>query len=164
MTEKDQVVSGLTASQDKIVFEMDELYNVAKQWCKLNRYSLYEKAIEQEVTPDGKEEMIKWIIERKVDNHMKFQIRIIFKINGINVNVKKKGKAVKGGISFDVDSWVEVDYDKDWDESPLFKFMRDIYNRFILGDKYDKYSDLLKKDTHDVYNELRAFLDLHIGR
>ena len=164
MAEKDLVVSGLRVSQDNIVFDMNELYQVMKKWCKINRYDLEEKAIEHEAIPEGKEEIIRWHIKREADNYIQFVIRSTIKIVGKDVDVIKKGKAVKGGISVNLEAWLDKDYDREWEESPVFRFMRDFYNRFILAGKYKNYSKALKNDTHDLFNEVRAFLDLHIPR
>jgi len=160
--ERDSVVPGLDVKQDKIVLRMDELYKVMKDWSKLNRYKFIEKLVEREGTSaEGKEDTLMWVFERKVDEYTKFVIRSVIKITGRDVNIKKKGKALKGGCSIRVDSWLERDYEREWEVIPILKFLRGFYDKFILESKTEKYMEKLRNETHDFYNEVKAFLDLH---
>ena len=162
--EKDRVVSGLNIKEDNLVFQMDELYKVMKEWGEINRYRLIERTIQGGSSVEMKEERIEWHLERKLDDFTKFVIRVIIKLSGKDINIKSRGKALKGGCDITIDSWLLTDYEREWEVIPIFKFIKGFYDKFVLFGKYDRYFENLKKDTYGFFNEIKAFLDLNISR
>ena len=70
-------------------------------------------------------------------------------------------KSNKGNVSAKFVSYLEKDYEDSWENNPLSKFLRSVYDKFAIKSKFDQYSEQLKEDTYAVFNETKAYLDLH---
>lgn len=162
MSEKDYVVPELIVEQKDIAFEMDELYTVLKEWSNINRYDFYEK-LHTHTSVDGvNESKIKWLMERKVDDYVRFAIEATMTLKGTKVELKKKGKALKGDIKIKFEAYLEKDYEDTWVNNPVNKFLRAIWDKYALATKMSGYESALKKECYELYNEAKSFLNIHI--
>jgi len=157
MSEIDYVVLGIVV-EEKAVFNMTDLYKVMKKWFLENNYDF----IEKEYSDVEKEDLsLKWVSERKVDDYTKFVIEVRIKTKGLKVVKVKNKKSNKGKITAKFESYLEKDYEDSWETNPINKFLRSIYDKFVIRSKFEQYSKQLKDETYDVFNETKAYLNLH---
>ncbi len=159
MSEIDYVVRNLTVKQEAVT-DFSALYKVLKKWFEDNRYDLLEKEYIDILKDKEKELSIKWAGEKKVDEYTKFVIEI--KIKGrefAEVYVKGK-KFMKGEIVFKIESLLEKDYEDVWENRPIAKFIRGVYDKFILAKHFSDYEEKLREDTYAIHSEIKAFLNL----
>lgn len=162
MPEFDYVVPELIIQQKNVVFEVKDLYKILRSWGDLNRYDFLEKVYTQQKEDDQNKTDIKWIFERKIDDYVKFVIRIAFSIKGKEVSMKKKGKSVKGDVKIRFEAYLEKDYEKFWEGKPVRKFVRGFYDKFIAASRMMRYEAKLKQECYDIYNEAKSFLNLSV--
>ena len=72
----------------------------------------------------------------------------------------KKIKTNKGDLTISVSASLERDYEGKWEESPLYKFFRGIYDRYIIRTTMDEYEDKLAEKADGYTEEVKAFLNL----
>lgn len=156
MPEFDIVVPSLTLKAEAI-FKAADLYKIAKQWCSKNRYNFAE--IEYE---DKLRENVSLIFEAKknIDDYTKFVIECKLKINDIkqvDVNSKKQNKA---NVDLKIKSYMQSDRQNRWNK-PISRIIRDVYDKLVNLNKMNEYSKQLEKDTKNIYNEIKSFLNIH---
>lgn len=160
MSEIDYVIREIKVGQEA-VFNMAELYEYIKSWFVKHRYVFFEKEYLEFLKEGGKSASIKWQAQKKIDDYVKFHIEARIKFKDIKEVKGGKANLVKGSISFKFESFLEKDYEDNWEINFISKFMRSIYDKFIIRDKIGRLENELREETYEVFNEVKAFLKLH---
>lgn len=160
MAERDYIIPEILLKKEAII-NIKDLYSLIKEWVVNRGYDLLEKEHHAKSKEESKDLEIKLVAEKKVDDYTKFMIEVKIKGNNLREVILKKKKAIKGLISIKLESYLEKDYEDVWEVKPLPKFFRGLYDKFVLKNKFDKYSDELKKETYMLGDEIKAFLNLH---
>lgn len=160
MAEIDYVIREIKVGQEA-VFNLAELYKYIKDWFTKHRYVFFEKEYLEFLKEGGKSASIKWQAKRKIDDYIRFNIEARIRFKDLKEVRGKKVNLVKGGVSFKFESFLEKDYEDNWEANFLTKFMRSIYDKLIIKDKIERLQEELKEETYDVFNEVKAFLKLH---
>ncbi|MBI2663693.1 hypothetical protein HYX15_04150 [Candidatus Woesearchaeota archaeon] len=160
MSEIDYVIPALRIEQ-KAIFNFADLYKLLKSWFDLHNYDFYEKEYIDSMKEGGeKSDSIKWEAERKVDDYTKFHIEVRLKLNDVEDVQLKDCIACRGVCSIKFESFLEKDYEDRWEKNFFLKFVRAVYDHYILSTKIEKYSAELRAETYDVFNQAKAFLNL----
>lgn len=150
--------SPLKVVQDS-TFDMNELYKLGRSWFDKHRYDFYEKEyISSQKEEDVKNASIKWEADRKVDDYVKFHIESRIKFKNLREVEGKKKILSSGEVSVSTEAFLELDYDGDWDKGFMARFVRGVYDKFIISGKIEKDKAGLDKETLDFFNEVRTFL------
>lgn len=154
MAEVDYVIPELKLTKEG-VFDLKEVYNLMKEFLLQRRYDVTEK--ENSFNEVGSLK-IKWEGEKKVDDYTKFMIEVTVNGSGIKDVELKKKKALSGKFSIKFESYLKKDYEDTWDQRPLPKFFREIYDKFVIGSKFNRYTKDLKEETYALYNEVKSYI------
>ena len=159
MAEIDYVVRNLELRYSG-VFNLLEVYKIIKDFFKDNGYLLMEREHEEK-RKELKGTKIKFEASKKVDDYNKLVIRTRVDAGDYeDVDVKNK-RLAKGSLTISFDTYIERDYEGYYENKPLRKFLRVIYDRYIVGAKHEKYEKELKDEVYELYNELKEFLNLY---
>jgi hypothetical protein len=80
-----------------------------------------------------------------------------------DVEVEENGKKVKtnkGDLKITFDADLERDYEETWEKQPFWKFMRAVYDKYIMRTTADEYEDKLFAKTQSLVEQVKAFLNL----
>ncbi|HLC37265.1 MAG TPA: hypothetical protein VJJ53_00625 [Candidatus Nanoarchaeia archaeon] len=160
MSEKDIIVPELKIDVKNSSFQMHELVRIVRSWSDLNRYILVEKAYSDKDLAAGKDVNIYWILTKDIEDYTRFQIDVKFYMKGRHINIKRKGKGIKGDIKVLFAGILITDRDSRW-ETPFYHFLRSFYDAFSQRDKFKAYRVKLDNEVNNLYNEVKAFLNLH---
>lgn len=160
MPEFDYVVESLKVAQEA-TFDMKELYKLGRSWFSQHGYDFYEKEYISSHKEEGKNASIKWESEKKVDDYVRFHIEIRIKFKNLREIQGKKKMMNTGEVSFNVEAFIEKDYESNWEQGFMTKFVRGVYDTFIIRGKLDKDKERLRRETTEIYNEIRTFLKVH---
>ncbi len=155
MSEKDIIVPKLVLKA-VTVFDIKAFYKILKNWFSEFGYNVKEEEFTS-VINEGTE--IKWEASRFVDDYTKFIIKTTIKFNNVKYVETKKGKMTQAEVNVKLVSLIESDYQERW-EKPTTKFLRGVYDKFIQSDKVGDYRKELINDTNNVFNEIKAYLNL----
>tara|TARA_Y100000310_G_C20626244_1_gene786055 strand:+ start:756 stop:1256 length:501 start_codon:yes stop_codon:yes gene_type:complete len=162
MAEKDTVFSGKFAQ--KGIFNFKDFYGFAYNWLRGEGYSLTEKKYSEEITGDSKKIEIEWEAKRKISDYFKFTMSIRWIVFGLkNVEIQREGKKLKmnsGQIEVRIKGVLIKDYENRWDDHPFWKFLRGIYDRYIIKSRIDQYEDKLKEEVEEFIAQSKAYLVL----
>ena len=145
-------------------FNYRELYETAFSFLKDKGYRVEEHKYEEKISADGKEINLKWESPKKVSDYFNNLIKTSWSIRGlVDTEVEIDGKRTqtnKGEVKIKVESTLERDYDGEWEKKPLWKFLRGIYDRYIIRTTMDEYENRLAGDSAEFIGELKGFLQL----
>ncbi|MDD2444803.1 MAG: hypothetical protein PHX15_01545 [Candidatus Nanoarchaeia archaeon] len=141
-----------------------ELYGFCFNWLKDNGYGVKESEYVEKLSDFGKEIQLKWEGGRRVTDYFKFVIKVEWHILGMTDAVierdGKQEKTNKGEIKLSISADLVKDYEDNWDKKPMVKFMRGIYDKYIIRTTIDNYEDVLKSDFKEYISQVKSFLEL----
>lgn len=145
-------------------FDINLIYQNLKEWFLSHKYDYSELENTTNFKPKGAEVKLKMRGEREVTDYYKFTINIAFLIIGTE-KVKIKDKVLDlGKMEARMDVTLELDYRKKFEKNRLGKFIRFLYNNYIIkrqieteyaGKAYEEGMSLfeLLKETIGLYTE-----------
>jgi hypothetical protein len=147
------------------IFDLEAFYKHGREWFEHNRYRVWERDYKQEVFPTHKKIEFKWECKRDIDEYSRFQIDVKGECKDVvEVEVKEKKKVLKlqkGDIKIEVSAWLVLDYDDNWEQTAMFKFMKGFYEKFIYKGTIDTLKEEVWKESWEFLNEMKAFLNLY---
>ncbi len=142
-----------------------DFYDFCYQWFLDEEYFLTERLYKEKLSDAGKEIRIKWKATKNVTDYFRNVIEIKWHILGLNeVEIERNGQKEKTNkvkelrMDFDVD--LEKDYEHKWEDKPLYKFFRGIYDRYIMRTTTDEYEIRLQKKALSLIKEIKSYLQL----
>jgi len=165
MAEKDTLVKSNISY--KGIFSFPQFYQFCYDWItqetELSPFA--EKKYSEKIAGGGKKTIeIKWEGFRKVTDYFKYQIKVKFEITEFtDVEVEKGGAKIKmnqGKVKVIVEGVLIRDYDGKFEKSAFRKFLRSIYEKWIIRSRIDQYEDKLSDDCAKFLNQAKAWLVL----
>jgi len=166
MVEKDTVTPGGRKVRHVGIFDFKETYRTAYSWFVDNGYDLIEQNYTEKITAKGKEIEILWVAYKKVSDYFRFNIKTGWRILGMNdVEVEQDGKKIKldkGDIEIKFNGTLEKDYEGRWEDTAFLKFLRGVYDKYIVRARISDYEGKLFGEVDEVLGQMRAFLALTV--
>ena len=162
MAEKDKVAGGKLIHAG--LFNLKELYVFFRTWLQDQKYDLLEKKYSEKIKANGKEVEIQWEVSRKISDYFKFSWNITFFIVGLIKQEVQGMKLDKGEIEIRVEAFLEKDYESKWQSHPFVKFLRDVYDRYVIKSRIEDYEDRLTEEVDEAITQLKTFLSLEVRR
>lgn len=160
MAEKDTIFKG-KIKQDGI-FNFQDFYSFAFKWLKDNGYKVVEKSYGEKVMGDAKELLILWESKKKVSDYFKFVIKTNWLIlNMKKIKVKRENKEISmnsGVVEIRFEAVLVKDYESRWEDAPIWKFLRGIYDKYIIRSRIDDYEDDLREELDELIAQCKSFL------
>jgi hypothetical protein len=164
MAEKQVVVDGLELNYNGL-FDAEKLLKTIDELTAQRGYEKFEKKREELVKSSGKD----WSIElrpiKKKSDWEILMVKMRIQANGItDVEVLKDGKKErlqKGQIYIIFDAWKVTDWEGRWEQKPWLYVLRTFFEKAFFKVHSDKYAGELIDDTHFIFNNVKAHLNLH---
>jgi len=165
MPEKDYVIIPWMKIKQKSTFNLSELYKMMYYWFDRHDYVFKEKEYSEQRVQGSKLLEIRWYGERKITDYIKFVIELGIFISGVkDVEIEKEGSKVKtqaGTVEMRFQAYLLKDYEGSWETNPVFKMIRGMYDKYIIGSRIEGYEDDLYEEAYMLMNEVKAFLNMH---
>ncbi|MEM2090005.1 MAG: hypothetical protein QXL88_02875 [Candidatus Pacearchaeota archaeon] len=146
------------------IFDFKDLYNFLYEWFRSLEYIVLEEKYSEKIKPTGKEVEILWLCLKKINDYLRFRIKVrIFIIKMVEVEITEEGvkiKKDKGDIEIKFAGFLEKDYENKWEQSPITKFLRGLYDKYIIKSKIESYEDKLAEEVDETSEQTKAFLAL----
>jgi len=141
-----------------------ELYNFCFNWLKDEGYKLKEKEYTEKITSVGKEIILKWEASKKITDYFKQVMKVEWHILGMkDAEIEQEGKKVstnKGEVKITVKAELVRDYEERWEDRPFYKFLRGVYEKYVIRATKEEYENNLEDKAKDYLKEIKAFLNL----
>lgn len=166
MAEKDTIYE--TKLKHAGIFNFKELYGLIYDWLTDAGYFVAEQQYSEKITATGKEIEIKWECKKKVTDYFRFQIKLGFRLLGlIDIELNKQGKKIKtnkGQIEIKFTAILERDYESKFEITPFHKFLRSVYEKYIIPNRIGQMEDKLVEETIEIVNQTKAYLSLEVSK
>ncbi len=139
-------------------FDMQQLYKLGRAWFDKHGYDFYEKEYISSQKEEAKNASIKWEADKKVDDYIKFHIEARVKFKNLREVQGKKRMMNTGEVSFSIEAYIEMDYEARWEKGFMSKFIRGVYDTFVIRGKIEKDKQRLDREAKEFFHEIRTFL------
>jgi len=145
----------------------EETYNMLFNWLKDHGYALSENSYKEKLSSGGKEIMIGWEAKKPITDYFLYKIELDWHILGMKdaeVEIDgKKTKTNKGELEIVFKGTIVKDYEKRWEDRPVYKFLRGVYEQYVIRTTIDEYEDDLEDQTKELITDIKAFLRIPVG-
>lgn len=145
-------------------FDYSDLYSFCFSWMKDNGFGVSEKEYVEKIASNGKEIQIEWEGGKDVTDYIGYKIGVKWHILGLQdaeVEVDgKKQKMNKGELKMTFTATIIYDREHKWEDSPIWKTLRGIYDKYIIKTTVDEYKTSLKDKAKSFVNDVKAYLAL----
>lgn len=147
------------------IFDFKETYRILYEWLVDQGYDLNEKTYKEVIGAGGAKEIeIEWEATKKVSDYFKFMLEIKWHPLGVkDVEVEIDGvkqKMQKGQFEIEVKSTLLKDYEERWSNRPFFKFIRGLYDKYIIKERIESYEGRLIGEMDEFVAQCKSFLAL----
>jgi hypothetical protein len=164
MAEKEKIFSSKV--KHKGIFSFSEFYQFCYDWItKEIGCDISEDKYEEKIEGDKKKVEVRWTCEKKVTDYFKFEIKLDpLKVDPLNdIEIKKGNTTIKtneGKISLEVVGNLVRDYDGKFERSAFGKFLRAIYEKWVIPSRIEQFEDKLVEECNEFMSQSKAWLDL----
>ena len=162
MAEKNTVFKEVL--KHKGTWNFTDLYNLSFSFLKDEGYTVKENNYTEKISGFGKEIVIEWDAGKKVTDYFKNHIKVKWHVLGLkDTEAEQDGKKIstnKGEVKITIEGMLERDYEDRWENKMFYKFMRSVYDKYIIRTTTDEYEDRLTGVAVKFVAELKAFLQL----
>ena len=137
MSEKELVIKEKIETSG--LFDFPAFYGYAHSWLKNEGYGVSEDKYGEHILGNSRNIEIEWKATKELSDY--FKVEIAVDIKGILIR----------------------DPESKWEGGYLSRFMRDVYDNYIIQGKIDEMKNKVSSDIVSLKEELKAFLDL-IGK
>jgi hypothetical protein len=146
------------------VFDFKTFYNYLYDWLVNYQYIVIEKKYSEKIKAEGKDVDIEWLCLRKISDYFRFRIKIKMRVIGMaSAELVKDGmklKRDKGEIEISIGSFLERDYENKWEMNAVNKFLRGLYDKYIIKTRVEDYEGALGGEVQEFIAQVKAFLVL----
>ena len=111
--------------------------------------------------------MIGWEAKKPITDYFLYKIELDWHILGMKdaeVEIDgKKTKTNKGELEIVFKGTIVKDYEKRWEDRPVYKFLRGVYEQYVIRTTIDEYEDDLEDQTKELITDIKAFLRIPVG-
>jgi len=163
MAERDTIYK--TKVKNKGTFDFKETYRILYEWLKGEDYDITEKSYKEVIGAGGAKEIeIEWEAKRKISDYFQFMIKLKWHMLGmtdaeVEINGVKQ-KVNKGQFEAEFEGILIKDYEHRWEKTPFFKFLRTLYDRYLIPGRIDQYETKLIIEVEEIVAQCKAFLAL----
>ena len=163
MPEKDTIFSS-TIKHDGI-FSFKDFYLFCHEWLtEETELRIVEKKYEEKIIGDSKDIIVEWLGDKKLTDYFRFDMNVKFTIRKLSdVEVSQNGiniKTNKGSVKIAVKGILTRDYDGKFETTAFKKFLRAIYEKWIITSRIVEMEDNITSGSDTFLNQAKAYLDL----
>ncbi|MEM1535244.1 MAG: hypothetical protein QXE64_00190 [Candidatus Pacearchaeota archaeon] len=150
------------------IFDFKALYAFLYDWFADREYFIKEESYTEKIKAEGKEIEIKWKCLKKITDYFRFEIEIKWRISRlVDIEITKEGKKIKankGEVEIKFSGTLERDYENKFETSAFTKFLRSVYDRYIIRTRIEQMEGELTKEVIDASNQVKSYLVLEAKR
>ena len=117
---------------------------------------------------DAKDVEIVWEAVKEISDYFRFVIQSHWLILGMkSIEVQKEGKRVKidtGVLEIKLRAILVKDYEHRWENRPIWKFLRGIYDKYIIRTRIEQYEQKLLEEINEYIAQCKSLLAIEPKR
>lgn len=134
MAEKVQILKEELSNSG--IFDFKGLYTYAHSWFVEDDHDVDEEKYAEKSSGNSRDIDIEWKAYKKLSDYFKTEYKIVFEIKrmtDVEVEIDGQKKTMnKGDLKIKITGTLVMDHDSKWETSPFSRFVRDVYNKFVI--------------------------------
>ena len=160
MAEKDKIFKGKVKM--KGLFDYKNFYEFLYDYLMDENYDVFERKYQEKVSGDSKDVEIKWECMKEISDYFRFVITLDWLILGMKkVKIKKDDQEISmdtGLLEIKFSALIVKDYENRWENHPFWKFLRGIYDRYIIRTRVEQYQEKLMEEITEYISQIKGLL------
>jgi len=160
--EKDQIIKEKLDHSG--LFDFAAFYKYMHDWFRDEQYGVVEEKYSEKISGNARDISIEWKAMKNISDYFRIEHGIKIDVSGLTeVEVEidgKKKKMNKGKISLEIKGILVKDYENKWDAQPFWRFLRDVYNKYVIRARIDALEGKVVADVKAWKDTMKAFLEL----
>lgn len=162
MAQKDQIIREKMSHSG--VFSFGTFYGFMHGWLKEEGYGVTEEKYGEKIGGDSRDISAEWKATKDLTEYFRIELKIKMEVKGLtDVEVEidgQKKQMQRGSVELDMQGFLIRDPSSEWDKKPGLRFLRDVYNKYIIPKRFEDMKEMTDKVIKDLKEELKAFLEL----
>ena len=147
------------------ILNFKDLYKFCYNWLvEETGLDVEESLYSEKLKGEKKDIDVKWTGKTKLTDYFAFTMKVTFQINNLEkVEINQGGKKIstnKGAVKVKAKGILEWDYEGKFNKTAFKQFMIAIYDKWIIGSKYEQFEDKIVGECDDFLSQTKAFMDL----
>ncbi|MDP1695738.1 MAG: hypothetical protein Q8L29_02390 [archaeon] len=147
------------------IFNFSDIYAYAYRWLSDEEgFGVTEEKYSEKVAGGAREINIEWVAGKNISDYYRIELRLKLELIGLtDVDVEiegKKKKMNKGKISIDMKGILIIDRESKWEATPFLRFMRDLYNKYIVPQRGHDFRMEVIRISKDFRDYIKSVLEL----
>ena len=147
------------------IFSFSGLYGFVHSWLKDQEdYIVGEDKYSEKVSGNSREISVEWSANKRMGDYFKSDIKIEFKVTDLtDVEVEidgSKKRMNKGKVAVELKGALVKDYSSKWEDKPMNKFLREVYNKYIIPQRVDNMEGKVAGDVKTLKEEIKSYLEI----
>ena len=160
MVEKDKIFKGVIKQSG--IYNFKDFYEFMYDYFMDENYDIFETKYTEKLKGDSKDIEIKWTAIKEVSDYFRFEIYSRWNILGMRkVKVKKEGQEItmdSGTLEIKFEAILQKDWENRWESHPFWKFLRGLYDRYIIKSRINDYELRLFQEINQIVAQAKSFL------
>lgn len=148
------------------IFSFKDFYKFCYDWLTeetgLSDFS--EDKYSEKLLGDVKNIDIEWTAAKELSDYFKMKVKVKFVIIALSkVKIKKEGVQIdtnKGSVEIRMKGVLVKDYQGKFDMTGFRKFLRGIYEKYIISSTIDELKEKIASDSDEFLGQAKSYLDL----
>ncbi|OGJ12184.1 hypothetical protein A3K62_02760 [Candidatus Pacearchaeota archaeon RBG_16_35_8] len=163
MSEKETIFS--SKIKYKGIFLFKDLYKFCYDWLtEETGLDIVEDKYNEKLSGDMKEIVVEWTGSKDMTDYFQFESKIKITISELKkVEINKGGAKVEmnsGSVEIGMKGNLVRDYDGKFETSAFKKFLRSIYEKWVIPSRIEHYEDKIIGSCDEFLNQAKSYLDL----
>ena len=163
MAEKETIFSSKIKSTG--IFSFKDFYKFCYSWLKDELgFEIMEDKYTEKIDGASKKIEVKWTCKKKLTDYFRFDAEIEMKVENLKeIEVNQGGAKIKtnqGAVEMSIKGILVRDYNGKFETTAFNKFLRNIYEKWVIPATIDQYQAKIASDSDMFLNQAKAYLDL----
>lgn len=164
MAEKEELVKNEIKHSG--IFNLKDFYKFCYKWLteetELGPFA--EKKYEEKIKGNKKDIEFKWEGQKKLTDYFRMDVKVDFEVLNLEkVEINQEGNKKttnRGDLKVVAKGILVRDYDGKFESSAFTKFLRSIYEKWVIKSRIDEYEGVVDSKVNDFLDQAKAYLDL----
>lgn len=147
------------------VFDFTAFYRYIYNWFQDKNYQVLEEKYSETLSGNKRNINFEWKATKEFSDYFKIEIALKAAVTGLtDVEVETDGekkKMHKGGVAIELKGLLIYDPSGAWEKEPWWRFVRDVYNKYVIPNRVDSMQEITKADVETLKEEMKSFLELY---
>ena len=147
------------------IFSFKDFYKFCYDWLTDEvGLLLVENKYTEKIEGATKKIEVEWSGEKKLTDYFRFDTKVKFKVDNLKeAEINQGGAKVKtnqGSVEVEIKGILVRDYEGKFETTAFKKFLRGIYEKWIIPSMVEEYEAKISTDSDTFLNQSKAYLDL----